>query len=129
MNAFARNNDSGSAPLELVAWVVLLLLPLSPAIELQRSLANQLAAESIARHALRAAVLLEPAGEAMTQHFERNIERVALEIARTYQIDSQAIRLSVDCSRCEVDQVARLEVSVAGQRALGVMGLEPYDAR
>ena len=106
-----------------------MLLPLFPAIELQRALANQLAAEAIARHALRAAVLLEPVGVGMTQEFEHNIEQVAREIASAYRIDEQAIRLKVDCSRCETDQVARLAVTVAGQKALGVMGLELADGR
>ena len=47
----------GSAPIETVALITLLLLPIGPAVLLYEQLSNQLAAESIARHAVRAAVL------------------------------------------------------------------------
>lgn len=52
----------GSAPIETVALITLLLLPIGPAVLLYEQLSNQLAAESIARHAVRAAMLNAPLG-------------------------------------------------------------------
>lgn len=49
-------SDKGSSPLEVVAWSVLLLLPVAPMLGIYQLLSDQLAAESIARHGLRAAV-------------------------------------------------------------------------
>lgn len=125
MSASIRASEAGSAPVELIAWAVLLTLPLFPAIELQRAIADQMAAEAIARHALRAAVLAEPESGLPTMAFRANIERTALEIARAFRVDANTLELSVDCSACESDQLVRLAVSVNGRSALGVMGLEP----
>jgi hypothetical protein len=125
VSASVRANEAGNAPLELIAWVVVLLVPLFPAIELQRAIADQMAAEAIARHALRSAVLLESAGEPISESFTLNIQRVALEIAHTYRVEPKGIELRVDCSRCESDELVTLEVLVSGYRAMGVMGLEP----
>jgi hypothetical protein len=52
--------DKGSSPLELVVFTVLLLLPLGFGVNLYHQLSNELAAESIARHALRLAMLQNP---------------------------------------------------------------------
>jgi hypothetical protein len=52
-----RFSDQGSSPLELVAFTALLILPLSLSIGLYQQLSSELAAESIARHALRLAIL------------------------------------------------------------------------
>jgi hypothetical protein len=117
--------DRGSAPVELIAWSVILLLPMFPAIELQRAIANQVAAEAIARHSLRTAVLLEEPGRPLSAKFEQNVARVAGEIAQTYRIEPEELALTIDCSRCGSDELVRLRVSVSGREATGVMGLEP----
>ena len=55
-----RFSDSGSSPLELVAFTALLVLPIGLASGLYQQLSDELAAESIARHALRLAMLSSP---------------------------------------------------------------------
>lgn len=125
MSNSGQASDAGSAPLEFIAWAVLLTVPLFPAIELQRAIANQMAAEAIARHALRAAVLQEIAGQPISVEFEPEVQRVAVEIAQSYRVAPEALALSLDCSRCDTHGLVRLGVSISGRRAVGVMGLEP----
>ena len=55
-----RSFDSGSSPLELVALTALLLLPIGLGTSVYLQISNELAAESIARHALRLAMLENP---------------------------------------------------------------------
>mgnify|MGYP006902215047 CR=1 FL=1 len=55
-----RSSDKGSSPLELVAFTALLLMPLGLGISVYSQVSNELAAESIARHALRLAMLENP---------------------------------------------------------------------
>lgn len=52
----------GSAPIETVALLTLLVLPVGPAVMLYEQISNQLAAESLARHGVRAALLNAPLG-------------------------------------------------------------------
>ncbi|MEY4558884.1 MAG: hypothetical protein RL024_1042, partial [Actinomycetota bacterium] len=53
-------SDSGSSPLELVTLTALLVMPIGLAIGMYQQLANELAAESIARHSLRLSMLSTP---------------------------------------------------------------------
>lgn len=53
----------GSAPIETVALLTLLLFPVGPGLALYEQISNQLAAESIARHAVRAAMLQAERGQ------------------------------------------------------------------
>jgi len=55
-----RSSESGSSPLELVIFTALLTLPIGLALGLFQQLSSELAAESIARHALRLAMLTDP---------------------------------------------------------------------
>jgi hypothetical protein len=55
-----RSSESGSSPLELVVYSALLTLPIGLSIGLFQQLSNELAAESISRHALRLAMLNDP---------------------------------------------------------------------
>jgi hypothetical protein len=55
-----RSPESGSSPLELVVFTALLMLPTGLAVGLYEQISNELAAESIARHALRLAMLTDP---------------------------------------------------------------------
>jgi hypothetical protein len=117
--------ERGTAPLELVAWAALLLLPLAPAIELQRALSHQLAAESIARNALRTAIL---AADGDLELLKARAAVVALELARSWDVDTGLLALGLDCSRCESDEIALLQVQLGNQSASAIMGLEPRDA-
>jgi hypothetical protein len=56
-----RSPESGSSPLELVVFTALLMIPIGLSLGLYQQLSNELAAESIARHALRLAMLTDPA--------------------------------------------------------------------
>lgn len=55
-----RSSESGSSPLELVVFTALLMIPIGLSLGLYQQLSNELAAESIARHALRLAMLTDP---------------------------------------------------------------------
>ena len=126
MSRWARFADSerGAAPLELVAWAALLLLPLAPAIELQRALSHQLAAESIARNALRTAIL---AADGDLELLRSRVAAAAAELARSWKVDTGQLALELDCSRCEADELVLLRVQLENQRASVLMGLEPRD--
>ena len=67
--------NNGSSPLELVALSALLVLPIGFAIPIFQQLSNQLAAESIARHALRLAILQNP--ERPSSSFPAAVELLA----------------------------------------------------
>jgi len=126
LSRWARVADSerGAAPLELVAWAALLLLPLAPAIELQRTLSHQLAAESIARNALRTAILAADGDLALLRS---RAAVAAAELARSWGVDTGQLALKLDCSRCETDELVLLRVQLENQRASVLMGLEPRD--
>jgi len=126
LSRWARFADSerGAAPLELVAWAALLLLPLAPAIELQRALSHQLAAESIARNALRTAIL---AADGDLELLRSRAAVAAAELARSWGVESGQLALELDCSRCETDELVLLGVQLENQRASVLMGLEPRD--
>ena len=126
MSRWARFADSerGAAPLELVAWAALLLLPLAPAIELQRALSHQLAAESIARNALRTAIL---AADGDLELLKSGAAVAAAELTRSWGFDTGQLALELDCSRCETDELVLLGVQLENQRATVLMGLEPRD--
>lgn len=119
-----RLGERGAAPLELVAWAALLLLPLAPAIELQRALSHALAAESIARNALRSAIL---ASDGDVASLRARAAVVAAELARSWGVDTGQLALELDCSRCQSDELVSLQVRLGNQSAFALMGLEPRD--
>lgn len=116
--------ERGSTPLELVAWAALLLLPLAPALELQRSLSQAFAAESIARNALRSAIL---AADGNLAALRPRVAAAATNLAQSWGVDVNQLALETDCSRCESDGLVLLQVSIGNQRAAALMGLEPSD--
>lgn len=108
-----RSCESGSSPLELVVFTVLLTLPISLSIGLYQQLSNELAAESIARHALRLAMLTDP--ERPSSHFEDAVAMFA-ENWGVSAVDYQ-YRCSAGCS------LVTLEVRVGSASAIQTMSL------
>jgi hypothetical protein len=108
-----RFSDSGSSPLELVAFTTLLLLPIGLGTAVYAQLSNELAAESIARHALRLAMLESP---------ERPSERLGNAVnafAGSWGVDTYDYRYwcSLNCS------LVTLEVFIGEASAIQSMGL------
>jgi hypothetical protein len=108
-----RSSELGSSPLELVALIALLLMPIGLGTSVYLQISNELAAESIARHALRLAMLENP---------ERPSEQIAAAVslfASSWQVTdiSHSYWCSLSCS------LVTLEVSVGNARAIQTMGL------
>ena len=107
------SNSGGSAPIETVALVTLLLLPIGPGVILYEQISNQLAAESIARHGVRAAMLQSDLGS-----FGSPAQ--ALEVlALSWQKPLTGYRVS------RSGDLVTLEVVVANARAVATLGIEP----
>lgn len=105
----------GSTPLELVLVVSLLLLPIGPVAALAAQINQELAAESIARNALRLAMLKDSGSP------ERSVSTSAAELARNWKVELAGSR--VWCSSgCEL---ISLEIQVGSARAVHTMGKEP----
>jgi hypothetical protein len=103
----------GSAPIETVALITLLLLPIGPAVLLYEQLSNQLAAESIARHGVRAAMLNAPLGG-----FSEPGVAVGV-LARAWQKQVSSYRVSAQ------GELITLEVRVGNASAIATLGREP----
>lgn len=108
-----RSFDAGSSPLELVAFSALLVLPIGMAIGLYQQLSDELAAESIARHALRLAMLASP--ERPSDAFERTVNL----FAENWNVPNFDYRYwcTNDCS------LLTLEVQVGQALAIQTMGI------
>ena len=102
----------GSAPIETVALITLLLLPIGPAVLLYEQLSNQLAAESIARHAVRAAMLNAPLGG-----FSEPGVAVGV-LAQSWQKTVSSYRVTTQ------GELITLEVKVGNASALATLGRE-----
>ena len=107
--------EAGSTPLELVFTAALLLLPIAPMALLYQQLANELAAESIARHALRAAILGSPGDPAEV------LSAKLQELSASWGVHLTSTDYWCS-SGCEI---ANLEVQVGGAGAIASMGFEP----
>jgi len=107
------SSESGSSPLELVTLTALLVLPIGLALGLYQQLANELAAESIARHSLRLAMLSTP--QKPSQSFDSAIER----FSKDWQVEDVEYRYwcSLSCS------LVTLEIQVGQATAIQTMGL------
>lgn len=108
-----RSFDSGSSPLELVAFTALLVVPIGLAIVLYQQLSSELAAESIARHALRLAMLSSP------QRPSESLDRAVDRFAENWDVEDVDYRYwcSNGCS------LVTLEVQVGQALAIQTMGL------
>lgn len=110
-------SSSGSAPLELASLVAVLLLPMGPMLSIFGEVFNSIAAESIARHALRAAILKSP-----LTSIDAAIASSVESLADSWQREAT---FSFDCGRCQKGDLIHLQVRVGNATALQVAGLEP----
>lgn len=110
-------SSSGSAPVELSSLVALLVLPLAPMLVLYGAIFDSIAAESIARHALRAAIL-----SASTQEVNQAIADSVATLSNSWQ---RSATFTADCGDCERGDFVVLRVQVGNSLAIQVAGLEP----
>ena len=103
----------GSAPIETVALITLLLLPIGPGVLLYQQLSDQLAAESIARHGIRAAMLESDLGSL------GNPASALRVLALSWQKQLGGHRLT------RAGELVTLEVQVGSAVAVATLGLEP----
>ncbi len=108
-----RSPESGSSPLELVVYSALLTLPIGLSIGLFQQLSNELAAESISRHALRLAMLADPLRP--SSEFQAAVSLFAQSWDAT-EVDYR-FWCSSGCS------LVTLEVKVGSASAIQTMGL------
>lgn len=110
--------DAGSSPLETVALLAILLLPTAPALTLFAHLSDAMAAESIARHSLRAAILQ---ADDLTE-----VQGFAAEAVQSLASSwKKSAQHAFACQPCESGGLAVLEVRVGNALAVQVAGLEP----
>jgi hypothetical protein len=107
------SSGSGSAPIETVALITLLLLPIGPGVILYDQISNQLAAESIARHGVRAAML-----ESQRGSFGSPDEALQV-LALSWQKPLTGYRVF------RSGELINLEIVVGNARALATLGIEP----
>lgn len=107
----------GSAPLELAALLGILLLPLTPMLLLYSQIFDAIAAESIARHALRAAILSADGGS-----LDSAISEAVQTLSSSWQKEAL---FQYDCGRCGKGDLILLEIQVGNSIAIQVAGLEP----
>lgn len=105
--------ERGSSPLELVTFTALLMLPIGLSVPVYQQLSNELAAESIARHALRLSMLQNP--ERPSTEFDSAVELFAANWGLT-EVD-YSYWCSSGCS------LVTLEVSVGSASAIQTMSL------
>ena len=112
-------SSRGSAPVELIGFLTLLLLPVGPMLLLFNQVSDQLAAESIARHGLRYAFLANEVGSDPTPVIAPALRTLA---------ESWGKRLEdfdVWCTPCGPGGVINLSVQIGSTRAIQSAGLEP----
>ena len=113
-----RGDDAGSSPIETVALLAVLLLPIVPVVTLLGELSDSMAAESIARHGLRSAVL-------DAQIPAQIPALVATKVQRLSTSWQKSAEHSFSCKPCEAGGLAALEIVVGNAVAIQVAGLEP----
>ena len=110
--------DSGSSPIETVALLAVLLLPIAPVVTLFGELSNAMAAESIARHGLRAAVLEADDPSQLPLLVATKVQ----ELSTSWQ---KIAEHGFSCQPFEAGGLATLEIAVGNALAVQVAGLEP----
>ena len=103
----------GSAPIETVALITLLLVPIGPALGLYEQISNQLAAESIARHAIRSSVLSAEVGQMA------NLSQAIDLLSHSWQKPVTDYHLHQD------GELVTLRVQVGNALGFATIGLEP----
>ena len=108
-------SSKGSSPLELVATVALLLLPVTPITMLAGQLQDELAAESIARNALRLSILRSPSDP------EDYLGKTITDLAASWHevIGGYEVWCSDGC------ELISLQVKIGNATAIHTMGVEP----
>ena len=114
-----RLSDSrGSTLIELVVWVVLLLMPIGPGLALYSQLSDQLAAESIARNALRFAILTSVSNAEVRSTSYQQAQVLAQSWGK--RISSLQLRCSGSCPK---GNLLHLEVVVGNAKAVQTSAL------
>lgn len=108
-----RFSDTGSSPLELVVLMALLVMPVGLATAVYQQLGDELAAESIARHALRYAMLENP--ERPSQGLTGAVEVFAGDWM--VEVDDYRYWCSLGCT------LVTLEITIGNAVAIQTMGL------
>lgn len=111
--------ETGSTPLELVVYSALLLVPIAPAIQLGQLITDQVAAESIARNALRSAVLTGKVGS----DFRVAIGQSVTSFAATWGKPRPEVAMS--CESCDAGDLVTLTVFLGQATAVQSASLEP----
>ncbi|MCF8528684.1 MAG: hypothetical protein K9G13_02095 [Aquiluna sp.] len=112
-------SDRGSSPLEIVAWSVLLLLPVTPMLEIYHQLSDQLAAESIARHGLRAAVFGFQSGVEP----QEALDAALVPLAKSWNKALSAVNLQCTPT-CTAGSLMHLEIRINSATAIQSAGLQ-----
>ena len=110
--------ERGSSPIETVALLALLLLPIGPVVLIFGHLSDAMAAESIARHALRSGILEADSVPEISSAVAAAVEKLASGWGKSAEHQ-------LSCSPCAPGGLAALEVFVGSAAALQVAGLEP----
>lgn len=112
-------SDKGSSPVEAVALMLMLLLPIAPALGLYQHLSDSLAAESIARHGLRAALLAQDRGVVPAQ-VGSYLEPLAMNWGKSIE------GYELSCGgQCGEGSLLSLRVQIGSAWAIQTAGLEP----
>lgn len=120
MQSKNKQSESGSAALEIVVGTLLMTLPLPLGFELFQVQSNQLLAETIARHALRGAILQ---GHSLAE-YEPITNQIAREIQLTWN-NKSPVALTLNCdSTCGRGSSISLGVRVGTARAVQTQVLE-----
>lgn len=115
-----KSTSSGSAPLEIVALITLLLVPIGPMLALFGAVSDALAAESIARHGLRYAFLDSGLGANPSRGVAEAIEMLAASWGK------QVTAINLDCDACNEGGYLELAVTVGRATAIQSAGIEPW---
>lgn len=111
--------SEGSTPLELVIWLTLLLLPVGPMLALYEQLSNQLAAESIARHALRGTILSITEPNQLPDEVKRQLAPLQASWGK------QISRYTLSCGNCARGNIITLKVYVGSAEAVQSAAMSP----
>jgi hypothetical protein len=100
-------------------WLTLLLLPVGPMLALYGQLSNQLAAESIARHALRGTILSITDPSQLPGEMKRQL--APLQASWGKQISSYTL----SCGNCARGSIITLKVLVGSAEAVQSAAMAP----
>lgn len=113
------SGSSGSTPLELVLWLTLLLLPIAPMAQLFGQLGDQLAAESIARHALRGTLLSIEEPSELPAQMQRQLAPLANSWGKTIT------KYTLSCGNCARGNIITLRVWINNAEAVQSAAMAP----